>query len=78
MDTKTVEVKLNGELVQHAVYKVTFKVKPSQEAKDAYQQDGGYHRNPDGSKTENVFTGAEGTDAPGNTTSSRTARFPIE
>ena len=41
VDTKTVEVKLNGELVQHAVYKVTFKVKPSQEAKDAYQQDGG-------------------------------------
>ena len=76
VDTKTVEVKLNGELVQHAVYKVTFKVKPSQEAKDAYQQDGGYHRNPDGSKTENVFTGAEGTDAPGNTTSSGQPGFP--
>ena len=75
-DTKTVEVRFNGELVQHAVYEVTFKVKPSQAAKDAYQQDGGYHRNPDGSKTENVFTGAEGTDAPGNTTSSRQPGFP--
>lgn len=75
-DTKTVEVRFNGELVQHAVYEVTFKVKPSQAAKDAYQQDGGYYRNPDGSQTENVFTGADGTDAPGNTTSSGQPGFP--
>lgn len=75
-DTKTVEVRFNGELVQYAVYEVTFKVKPSQTAKDAYQQDGGYYHNPDGSSTENEFTGDEGTDAPGNTTSSGMPGFP--
>lgn len=68
-----------NELEKDVTYSITFQVKPSQAAKDAYQQDGGYHRNPDGSKTENVFTGAEGTDAPdapGNTTSSGQPGFP--
>lgn len=53
-----------NELEKDVTYSITFQVKPSQEAKDAYQQDGGYHHNPDGSYTEGEYTGAEGTDDP--------------
>ena len=75
-DTKTVKVNLTGELVQNAVYKVTFKVKPSQAAKEAYQQDKGYYRNPDGKYIDGGYVGDDNTDAPGNTTSSGQPGFP--
>ena len=51
-------------------YSITFQVKPTEEAKQDYQTDNGYYRDPNGNLQQEVFTGAEGTDAPGNTTSS--------
>ena len=75
-DTKTVKVNLTGELVQNAVYKVTFKVKPSQAAKEAYQQDKGYHHGPNGEYIDGGYVGDDNTDAPDNTTSSGQPGFP--
>lgn len=75
-DTKTVKVNLTGELVQNAVYKVTFKVKPSQAAKETYQQDKGYHHGPNGEYIDGGYVGDDNTDAPDNTTSSGQPGFP--
>lgn len=68
-----------NELEKDVTYSITFKVKPTEEAKQDYQIDGGYYRDPKGNPQEEVFTGADGTDAPGNTgntTSSRQPGFP--
>lgn len=65
-----------NELEKDVTYSITFKVKPTEEAKQDYQIDGGYYRDPKGNRQEEVFTGADGTDAPGNTTSSRQPGFP--
>ena len=65
-----------NELEKDVTYSITFPVRPTQEAKDKYQQDGGYYRDPNGNKREEPFTGDEGTDAPDNDTSFGKPGFP--
>lgn len=65
-----------NELEKNVTYSITFQVKPTEEAKQDYQTDNGYYRDPNGNLQQEVFTGAEGTDAPGNTTSSGQPGFP--
>lgn len=67
-----------NELEKDVTYSITFKVKPTQEAKQDYQTYGGYYRDPNGNLQQEEFTGADDTDAPGNTntTSSGQPGFP--
>lgn len=63
--TKTVTVKLNGELEQNKTYWIEFNIKPTEKAYKEYLTNGGY-----GQTTGDLLT-----DAPGNTTSSNNPGF---
>lgn len=84
-DGKTITVHLKNvnsdpekanELEKDVTYSITFPVKPTEEAKQNFADNKGYHRNPDGSWCETEFEGDENTDAPMNHTSSGEPGFP--
>lgn len=64
-DTKTVTVKLNGELEQNKTYWIEFDIKPTEKAYKEYLTNGGY-----GTTKGDLLT-----DAPGNTSSSNKLGF---
>ena len=68
--TITVDFREDYELVQNATYSITFTIRPSDQALTDYRTDGGYYRDETGAKQNEEYLGDDGTDAPGNSTSS--------
>ena len=71
--TVTVQFRSDYELEKDATYSISFDVKPSEEAYNKFEEDGGYYRNEDGGyilaggeepSEENQYKGDEKTDAP--------------
>ena len=71
--TVTVQFRADYELEKDATYSISFDVKPSEEAYNKFEEDGGYYRNEDGGyilaggeepSEENQYKGDEKTDAP--------------
>lgn len=68
--TITVDFEDDYELVQNATYSITFTIRPSDQALTDYRTDEGYYRNETGVKQDEEYLGDDGTDAPGDSTSS--------